>query len=338
MSNSLKSAIVICRGSVEEGWGHVMRGLTIRDFLQFKGLAAHLVVRLDKALSTALRSIDSGPYQVTSLDSQVLDVRSADLCFIDQYHYNVAEIAYYQSLSPRLIVFDELAKIDFMEAFRKYDIVIRAQLLKSPVLKSAENCKILNGLPYFVIKRKYPDDFDARKDDLWDVLVTLGGGAGHEDVYVQLAEAFAEVLASNQMKLHFVLGANASDESIAKLGRILPSADITGYAPDLIALMRRSRTAIVSGGYSKYEAAYTGTPTVVMAVQDHQIDIGDIFCKAGGGVYVGDGRDKKTPKDAVQKLLEILNNASLSDHMSEKAKELIDGQGLNRIFAESMRI
>lgn len=310
-----------------------MRGITIRDFFLYKKIKVRLFLQLDESLARAVDQFVSGDYIIAH---DMNELPQSDICFIDQYTYTEKDIGTCQKASQRLVVFDELAKIDFLQAFRKQDIIVRAQLLKRQVSKADAVCGFLEGLPYFVIKRKYPDQIQEHVRKQWDVLVVLGGGAGHGEVYQDLSHAFFKLDPEGKLRLNFVLGANAPPQIISSIKEILPNANVQDYVSDLVSLMRECDVGIVSGGYSKYEAAYAGLPVVSIAVQDHQIEIADVFCQAGGGIYAGDGRIKESAEVAVSEIGRLLNTPELKKSVSQKASQLIDGQGLERILNKSM--
>lgn len=292
-------------------------------------------MRLDDSLSEAMRRIDSGPHDIVPFDAPIGKEEAFEFCFLDQYTYDRDTIAAYQALARRLIVFDELAKIDFTDTFRERDTIVRAQLLARPSPASPGPCRILCGLSYFVINRTYPDNQKKPEREETDILVLLGGGAGHGLTYQWLADAFDERLAGRSVSLRFILGANAPDDIMSALQTRLPWAHIEAYVRDPVSAMRSSKIGIMSGGYSKYEAAYAGLPSVLLAVQDHQVEIAESFCKAGGGVYAGDGRDAAAVIAAVDQAITMLDSPDLAKTLSSRAGALIDGRGLDRVFAAS---
>ncbi|WND03339.1 glycosyltransferase [Temperatibacter marinus] len=336
MTSPYLTANIIVRGSIAEGWGHVMRGVTIRDFLNHRNIKNRLILRLDTPLAQAFRAIDQGPFIIEDSDKNNDDIPSCDLCFLDQYTYTSVEIEKLQKKSMQLIVFDELAKINFTELFRTQDRIVRAQLLKQPRHSDKGKCKIYSGLPYFVIKRDYPDDIVHPPEKLWDVLIVLGGGAGHETIYENLAKQFKKTDPKGNLRISIVLGANSTPTFSNMISKIIPNATIHGYVGDLISLMRQSTVAIMSGGYSKYEAAYVGLPSIVFAVQDHQVEIAKEFCSAGGGIYAGEWHNPDSIEKAVTLVEQLLRSRQELERISTAAKKLIDGNGLDRILDKSL--
>ena len=89
--------------------------------------------------------------------------------------------------------------------------------------------------------------------------------------------------------------------------------------------------AIVSGGYSKFEAAMTGTPAIMIAVQWHQIPLAEEFCKISGMPYLG-YMSFMTPSE-IYRQIQKLTPQKERQALGHQLHSVIDGNGFERVFA-----
>ena len=91
--------------------------------------------------------------------------------------------------------------------------------------------------------------------------------------------------------------------------------------------------AVVSGGLSKYEAALTGTPSLVIAQTEHEVDWMDKFESAETADYVGYAKDISVPM-LIDALDHLNTDRQARETMSTRGKALVAGAGVHRIVGE----
>ena len=91
--------------------------------------------------------------------------------------------------------------------------------------------------------------------------------------------------------------------------------------------MLQSKIGIMSGGYSKYEAAYSKLPSLIVPVKNHQFLISKEFCEAGGGIFIFDNE-----LFISSKCLELLKNNNFRNKLSKSTGRTVDGLAMERIY------
>lgn len=107
---------------------------------------------------------------------------------------------------------------------------------------------------------------------------------------------------------------------------ITPDALLKRLSPQPLApLLAQARGAIIGGGVTALEAAYLGTPTVILPIADNQRPGAGALAGAGAAICV------KSAPQAGDKMIQLIENPSALEQMSLKARRLVDGQGPARL-------
>jgi len=325
-----RNVLIWSRGSREEGLGHIVRGISIAKFFRKKFNNITLIFESDIETRSKIKKKDSISHlncKFVELDTHPeMFLDQTHLCFVDRFIYDKSIFRVIKKFTDKVIVFDELQQIDFLDFFSKNDIVIRSQLLLNQKLvsKNQHSCKLLSGLDYFVINKIENSQKNYRHLRKIDILVMLGGGAGYESFYVEIAKILKKFL-KNFPNIVFILGDSYCDYLSNKIRSLDERFHTFGFVDSPMSFMKNSNMGIMSGGYSKYESAYVGLPSLILPVQEHQIGIAKAFCNNGGGIYIANTR-------ALEKvILDLLDDSERLDAISASSKNLIDGKALNRI-------
>ena len=95
--------------------------------------------------------------------------------------------------------------------------------------------------------------------------------------------------------------------------------------------MLSSDLVIIGDGLIKYEAAVTGTPSIMLSRFDSESAPNMIFEQAGTTRHLGDGGQIPV-QILAEEIRKILVDAELRRSMSQNGKALVDGKGLTRII------
>lgn len=167
------------------------------------------------------------------------------------------------------------------------------------------------------------------------VLITVGGSDDQHLTSTALQAVCS--LADPNLSLKVVLGAGFSGklkrevEDIAQQG--VGSLELLEHRADLAEVMLWADLAIIGDGLTKYEAAVTGTPSIMLCRPDRKVSINQEFAQLGSTVYLGYGRPLETALIA-QQVERLLGDATLRNQMSQRGKALVDGRGIDRIIAQ----
>jgi len=329
--SKFKGIVIWCRGSREEGLGHIIRGINVAKFFKKKYDNITLIFESDLHTMSKIKEKKS----IASINCKFVILNEnperflerASIYFVDRYVYDESIFRLIKNYSEKVIVFDELQQIEFLDLFSKNDILIQSQLLtKQKKQKRKYSCKLLTGLRYFVINNAInnSDNVVLQSERNIDILVMLGGGSGYENYYLEVANSL-DKSKCNFNKVTFILGDGYSEKLLKDITNINQKYQVFGFVDNPMQYMQNSKIGIMSGGYSKYEAAHVGMPTIVLPVQDHQISIAKEFCEHGGGIYV------ENTKTLGKEVVNLFNNTSMLRTMSILSKQMIDGKALNRI-------
>ena len=100
---------------------------------------------------------------------------------------------------------------------------------------------------------------------------------------------------------------------------------------NMIDYMLDADVAISAGGTTLYELCATGTPTITYSFADNQLDNVKQFAEDGIMQYAGDIRYDKVYEN-IRTVVEAYQEKSYRNHISDKMKHLIDGQGAHKLI------
>ena len=96
-----------------------------------------------------------------------------------------------------------------------------------------------------------------------------------------------------------------------------------------IAYINRADIGLISGGYTIYELAATGTPSLALSHNKMEEERLKLFSDSGLTLNIGNGDLSKN--NLLSKIKEFMKKYKLRRKMSKKQQELVDGCGLDRI-------
>ena len=314
------------RGSITEGWGHIIRSIALANFFKKKGhQKVRLIFECDKNVKYKLKKKFPKAIYFSINDNPEKIFKKGSICLVDRYIYSKKIINLLKVRYKKIIIFDELKKLNNLELLRSKDIVIRAQLIANKKNVKSK-CILLNGLNYFVINKKSSELKKNHRKKI-DIMVMLGGGTGYLKYYMKIAKIINK-LNLKLNKVLFVMGHQSSSKEINKISSLSPIFKVVQFVNDPINLMLQSKIGIMSGGYSKYEAAYSKLPSLIVPVKNHQFLISKEFCEAGGGIFIS----KINELFISSKCLELLKNNNFRNKLSKSTGKLVDGLAMERIY------
>lgn len=335
----MKRIAIQTEGGDEYGWGHVVR-------------CAHLVPWLKRQydISTIEFFIDGNTsvnnYLLDTLDDNVdiIDIPTTDeinafvdsrysCAYIDLFNVNEGTLQMWNQHSNCVVLFDELRKHPDIA-----DIIVQAQLTTAGDLtnQNYEDTAILRGPEYFAIPVAPSEVAEFRAQNTLDQappykILIMFGGSLYKRANLRVASAISTLQDRLEINPQFILGYEANREVKDAIIDIIPSACVKFGVSRPMKYMRNSHIGILSGGYSKYESAFCGLPTIQISVHDHQDDISQAFADAGAGNYLGSVKtiDEKEIVNSIEKLL---MSPEIRHSMQEQGQQLIDGKGIKRII------
>lgn len=321
------------RGGAEQGWGNVFRMAALAESCRRAGWTDQ--VFFAEGPAAVIGYLRSRELQVVPLpegvslaqEEQALAAQGrAATVFVEMLDVTPGRQRVLRAHGERLVVFDDLC-----DHVYQADVVVCGQDLPSHAnaALSDPRTRFLVGYEWFPARPEcaaYADRERSHRAEPRRVLVSLGGGR-YDVAYRKAALGLAEF--GEALEVSFVLGFDERPDLEEELLRILPRADVIGGVNDLERRMWESDLAIVSAGYTKLEAAITRTPQVMIATQWHQIPLAATFAARTG---VRDlGYMSYLAPGAVGEALRELWSARARTASAERARAVVDGQGLERV-------
>jgi spore coat polysaccharide biosynthesis predicted glycosyltransferase SpsG len=208
------------------------------------------------------------------------------------------------------------------------DLVIEPQTLRAEPRGSQS---LLSGPAYFSIAENFADiDRGTRRipDTARHLLVSLGGEA-HADAPAQTADLLAAI-APDWDHITWILGRGSPPQTREAFVRRLPSVEILEFVESMPAHLMAADLAVVAGGFIKWEAAYCGTPMIIVALVDHQEELGRQFQATGAAQYAG-RLDRLDAQALAGDIGALQHDERKRQAMSENGRQLIDGRGADRV-------
>lgn len=161
------------------------------------------------------------------------------------------------------------------------------------------------------------------------VAISLGGGAVASTLLDEVIRGVRLALGT-KVELEIVT-------SIAEAGRLETSRILRDFArvsvlsnlPSLREVLQRVDVAVVSGGVTKYEAAATATPMLIVPSIDHQESWGASFARTGAALY--GGNVDQISAETLAPICAAVADVAVRRRLGLRGAELVDGHGASRI-------
>ncbi|RMH59817.1 MAG: hypothetical protein D6679_00675 [Candidatus Hydrogenedentota bacterium] len=227
-----------------------------------------------------------------------------------------------------VVTFDDLGDGRYLA-----DLVVDANLTtRTNPEKMVTGTRYLLGLDYVILSPEITAVAPRRRvRELQSVLLAFGGSdpAGITIEAIKALDAF-----DSDVDLMVVVGPAFKKEE--ELNRVLLKTSrefrILDRPLHLGKAFASADVAVVSGGITLCEAAFLGVPAVVLSQSDVQARNVTPFRQAGAVIDLGVGTRENVRK--LPGILKELADKERREGMAEKIRELVDGEGLDRIVTE----
>lgn len=334
---SLNGRTVIFRadGGHQRGLGHLMRCLAFADGVAAAGGRAILasvsplaeVAEQFKARGFALLDLPGVPQH----DCTILAQQSADWLVIDSYDIAPEDRAQLAASTKCLAVIDDAADDGPYAA----DVLINPNpgVGRSDYLDQSAVSHFALGAEFVLIRSDMLAAKQQRTFKRADQLCISGGGSDPSGAAQQSLELLNQ-MTERLLKIRLIVGPLAQNRAA-----IEALANASAHHVEIVTATRAVQdhlnwadAAIVAAGTLQWEAAYLGCPFISLVIADNQARGAQAFAHAAGSISLDWRRDVDAAvfKSAIGQLL---NDTSMRQAMSEKAAQLIDGQGAQRLAA-----
>lgn len=342
--------------------GHIRRCMTIARSLMRRKAKVTFVLS-DEESADLLKKLSSEEnsvydcvilhtnYSEPSEDLPVLKDMMAeenpDFFFIDsyfvtpEYMQGLNEVIKEVSPSTKTGYMDDLYKFDYpVDMIVNYDLEIPKDFYSAKVQ--------LLGAGYAPLRHQFADTVYNVKKRAKRAFLSAGGTDPYRVLYNILYEIYEEdspcrkVLDFTGVSCDVIVGALFSEEYKNDLRDIASRHEaITLHesVDNMAGIMKKCDFAVSAGGTTIYELCAIGVPTVVFSMADSQVDFVKSFQKAGAVRYAGDARkDHRLVQKIVTWGTASIESQGFRRRMSDKAREIIDGKGTEKIADAIMEL
>ena len=337
------------------GVGHVSRCLTLAEALRWRGMAVHFVCR--KHPGAALDWIEDAGFMMHRLPvlsaesvpasyegwlgddwrrdamqtAQIIrdSVGVADWLVVDHYGISEKWESVIRQVAHRIFVIDDLAD-------RKHD----CDLLLDQNLREGNpyrgllppTTKVLIGPRYALLRDEFRQaraSVATRSGEIRRIVVFFGG-SDPTDETTKAVEAL-RILNLPNIEVDVIVGkSNLKKDKVAELCAALPYMHFHCQVTDMANFLAQADLALGAAGVSSWERLALGVSALVVAVADNQMENMRQLEKQDVALGLGTS-SQVSVRDMVQAIGKMLASPDTVRAMSEKAFELVDGEGARRV-------
>jgi UDP-2,4-diacetamido-2,4,6-trideoxy-beta-L-altropyranose hydrolase len=328
--------VIRADASATIGVGHVMRCLALAEaWLESGGRVTFAMKAVPEALAARIERAGARVTRVETADdaAQIARGLGARFAVVDGYHLGAAHQEALAGVGARLLVIDDAGET----ATKAAALVLNQNAHASKSLYGAlgSGAELLAGPSYALLRREFRDSAGARvtAEHARRVLVTFGGADT-----AQLSPLALEALAPLD-GLDVLLVAGAANPRASELrapegarARVRVAVD----ASDMAEKMRWADLALIAAGTTTWELAASGVPIIALFTAENQRGVAAAIKDLGFGESLGDatGVTAKVIRDAVSRLAA---DAEVRCRMARRGREVVDGQGAQRVCAAMRR-
>lgn len=314
------------------GTGHVHRCLTLARLLREADCTVTFLMDLSLPGHMGERVAKEGfavaPPQHAAIPPDT------DWLIVDHYTLDAAWETPARAYARRILVIDDLAN-----RLHDADVLLDQNLHATPEARyknlTPRDCVFLCGAAYALLRPEFAAARDASQQRQYDApatraLITFGGS----DADNVTGKAVAALLGLPELQLDVVMGGGAVHLAALKKTAAANPASVTLHidTKHMAALMQTADIAVAAAGTTTWERCCLGLPSLVLAIADNQLELGQNVHDAGAHQYLGWHEDLS--EQALRTaFIDYSANAALRATHSSKALSLVDGLGANRVAA-----
>jgi UDP-2,4-diacetamido-2,4,6-trideoxy-beta-L-altropyranose hydrolase len=342
MGSEKEALLVRADAGQEIGTGHVMRCLALAQAWQENGgepatfamamktpaLESRLVLEGQQVLDVSAHPGSADDALQTIAEARR---RKAACVVVDGYHFGAEYQQIIKGAGLRLVVVDDFGGSGCYHA----DLLLNQNLYANESLYAgrAPRTRLLLGPQYALLRREFwPLRGWRRKINSAGsrVLVTLGG-TDPDNVTLKVIRALQQVRMDS---LEAVVVVGGSSRHFAELQEAIAGSPVAirlEYdATNMPELMVWADLAVSAGGSTCWEIAFTGLPTLVMALDNRQLIVVRELESRGVALNLG-LHECVSAADVGDRIKQLLLSSEARSRMSARGPTLIDGKGGARV-------
>lgn len=354
--------------SLEIGTGHLMRCLTLAGALKEKNVECLFICREHKGHS--IHAIVDAGYSLFALSSRdflasvaptksvsahihhanwlgVSQVQDADACIavVGDEHFDWIVVDHYaldfrweqklRSYCDRLLVIDDLADRSH-DCDLLLDQTYGREIADYQKLAPAK-CRFLCGTKYALLRPEFSKlrEYSINRRKLTQarsLLITMGG-VDKDNITSRILHTLIEFDFPKNFQVTVVMGKSSPwTDEVRRLAKKMPcTTSVLVDIKDMAKLMAESDLAIGAAGSTAWERCCLGLPTIMLVLALNQRFIADGLERVGAAIVLKNTEDIESELSVHLHALILPPNGS--HIMSERASDLLDGRGVQRILS-----
>ena len=351
MIGDVQPGVMVVRADADArmGTGHVMRTLALAQAWQAAGGSA---IYLSRCENPGLQErIQAAGFQYLPLPEAYPDPRDlselqkllstlasgeagkVDWLVIDGYHFMPEYFSGARKLTPRTLVFDDLANHPCYDAA----LVLNQNITADPErYTTAADTVLLCGTRYSLLRpeftawRSWEREFPERARR---VLVTLGG-ADPDNATMKALQGLA-LLDDPDLEVRVVAGPANPHRGELEAFAARHGFELLHFVQDMPAQMAWADLAVVAGGSTCWELSLLALPFAIIVIADNQAEIAELLHERGVAHRIGWHADV-TGEQVAAALRPLVADTALRSRLGGRGRELVDGRGAERVVEQML--
>ena len=279
---------ILTEGGVNIGFGHITRCVALYQAFEEKGMLPEFIVNGDDSVKDLLTDAKYYRFNWVKEKNKALKIiANADITIIDSY---LADISFYEEVScltKTPVYIDDIKRLDYPKG-----VVINGGIFANELGYNKRNGTLhLLGTRHSLLRKSF---WDIKKKkinkEIKSALITFGG-CDNNNVTPKILKFLNEECP--HLIKNVVIGMGF--RNIKKIQKLENKNVNLIYHPDaeeMKGLMLGSDIAISAGGYTLYELARTGVPTIGVCMCENQVKNLNRWYEKGFIEYAGWHEDK----------------------------------------------
>ncbi len=310
------------KGSHEQGIGDVTSSIALAEKFRSQGYDIHFIINNNKNVIDFVSGCgfkSNLAQKVSEIDSIVREVKF-DIAILNQLNTPEIEADIFRRHVKLLVTIEDTGSSARMADLR-FNVLY-------PISEAYTDLSFIPLADTF--QRKHV--LEKRVTNTAGVILIIQGGSDTYGFTPKIIKALYSL--PDSIAVDVIIGPNFSH--YAELDQALKSAPraftIVKDRDDLSDIMLKADLAVSAGGYTLFELACLGIPTIVVCGDTFEEPTAQRMQKEGFGINLGFGKNV-TSEEILKSLVKLMNNVDLRRKMSSAGKRLIDGRGATRIAA-----
>ena len=331
--------IFLTEVSKEIGMGHLMECLALAELLRKRDVDAYFIITPyppaeELLFSRGISYVTLDTDKKEEIFEVAKDRSKKNIIVADQRNLSLAVIRRLREGPFKIVVIDHFGNMTV-----DCDLLINSAIAPEHLkydFKDKEIPRILIGADFAILREEFPGMHNKKKifnKEKKTVLVSMGG-VDRTGVTLKVMEALRSI--GSLVSKNIILGKGfAHLDRFTEMQREFDCDDFNfaRSVDDMAERMQKSDLVISSGGNTLYETACVGTPGLVLWEDPHEDIQGRVF--ADKGVVRNLGNGLAVPVTEIRDSInEILDDTETRVRMSRCGKDLVDGQGAERILKD----